>query len=39
MAKTLDVYLDKNLVGHLIQDDGGQMHFDYGGWPRSEINH
>jgi serine/threonine-protein kinase HipA len=29
MARTLDVYLDKNLVGNLTQDDGGQMHFDY----------
>jgi serine/threonine-protein kinase HipA len=29
MAKTLDVYLDNELVGHLIQDDGGQMVFDY----------
>jgi serine/threonine-protein kinase HipA len=29
MAKTLDVYLHNNLVGHLIQDDGGQMVFDY----------
>ena len=33
MAKTLDVYLQKDLVGHLIQDDGGQMVFNYGeGW-------
>lgn len=29
MAKTLDVYLFKDLVGHLIQDDSGQMVFDY----------
>src|SRR5277367_224540 len=29
MAKTLDVYLREELVGHLIQDDGGQMVFDY----------
>jgi serine/threonine-protein kinase HipA len=29
MAKTLDVYLHRELVGHLIQDDGGQMVFDY----------
>src|SRR5713226_3206717 len=29
MAKTLDVYLRDELVGHLIQDDGGQMVFDY----------
>jgi serine/threonine-protein kinase HipA len=29
MAKTLDVYLRSELVGHLIQDDGGQMVFDY----------
>lgn len=33
MARTLDVYLQKDLVGQLIQDDGGQMVFDYGeGW-------
>jgi serine/threonine-protein kinase HipA len=33
MAKTLDVYLHDELVGHLIQDDGGQMVFDYvGSW-------
>lgn len=29
MAKTLDVYLHSEIVGHLIQDDGGQMVFDY----------
>jgi serine/threonine-protein kinase HipA len=29
MARTLDVYLHHELVGHLIQDDGGQMVFDY----------
>lgn len=29
MARTLDVYLYRELVGHLIQDDGGQMVFDY----------
>ena len=29
MARTLDVYLLRELVGHLIQDDGGQMAFDY----------
>ncbi|MCH7623999.1 MAG: HipA N-terminal domain-containing protein, partial [Nitrospinae bacterium] len=29
MAKTLDVYLNKKLVGHLIQDDDGQMSFGY----------
>lgn len=29
MAKTLDVYLHDELVGHLIQDDGGQQVFDY----------
>jgi serine/threonine-protein kinase HipA len=29
VAKTLDVYLHNELVGHLIQDDGGQMGFDY----------
>jgi len=29
MAKTLDVYLHRELVGYLIQNDGGQMVFDY----------
>jgi serine/threonine-protein kinase HipA len=29
MARTLDVYLHHELVGHLIQDSGGQMGFDY----------
>jgi serine/threonine-protein kinase HipA len=29
MAKTLDVYLHRELVGHLIQNDDGQMVFDY----------
>ncbi len=29
MARSLDVYLHRNLVGHLIQDDGGQLIFDY----------
>lgn len=29
MAKTLDVYLYLDLVGHLIQDDHGQMIFEY----------
>lgn len=29
MARTLDVYLGRELAGHLIQDDGGQMVFDY----------
>jgi serine/threonine-protein kinase HipA len=29
MARTLDVYLHDNLVGHLVQDDGGQMVFAY----------
>lgn len=29
MTKTLDVYLHDELVGHLIQDDGGQMAFAY----------
>jgi len=29
MARTLDVYLHRDLVGHLTQDDDGQMHFDY----------
>jgi serine/threonine-protein kinase HipA len=29
MAKTLDVYLHDELVGHLIQDDGGQTVFQY----------
>ncbi len=29
MARTLDVYLFRELAGHLIQDDGGQMVFNY----------
>src|ERR1700731_2545928 len=29
MARTLDVYLHEQLTGHLIQDDGGQMSFEY----------
>src|ERR1700722_12272215 len=29
MARTLDVYRHHDLVGHLIQDDGGGMVFDY----------
>jgi hypothetical protein len=29
MAKTLDVYLHRDLVGQLKQDDGGQMSFAY----------
>ena len=29
MARTLDVYLHNELAGHLIQEDGGQMVFDY----------
>jgi serine/threonine-protein kinase HipA len=29
MARTLDVYLHNDLVGHLLQDDGGGMVFDY----------
>ncbi|HUV97633.1 MAG TPA: HipA N-terminal domain-containing protein, partial [Acidobacteriaceae bacterium] len=33
MARTLDVYLFADFVGRLIQDDGGQMVFDYAdGW-------
>jgi serine/threonine-protein kinase HipA len=33
MARTLDVYLHDDLVGRLIQDDGGQMRFEYvEGW-------
>lgn len=29
MARTLDIYLEHALIGHLIQDDGGQIVFDY----------
>src|SRR5438309_4537689 len=29
MARTLDVYLHEELVGHLVQDDDGQMSFAY----------
>ena len=30
MPKSLDVYLQSDLVGHLVQDTGGQMRFQYG---------
>ena len=29
MARSLNVYLDRGLVGQLIQDDGGQLQFEY----------
>ena len=29
MARILDVYLHRDLAGHLIQDDHGEMVFDY----------
>src|SRR5260370_21496261 len=29
MARMLDVYLHEHLVGHLIEDDAGQMSFEY----------
>lgn len=29
MARTLDVYFHEEPVGHLVQDDGGQMSFEY----------
>src|SRR5271156_2855261 len=29
MARTLDVYLHNELTGQLVQDDGGQMVFNY----------
>jgi serine/threonine-protein kinase HipA len=29
MARTLDVYLHNDLVGHLVQDDSGEMTFEY----------
>src|SRR5471032_1592892 len=29
MSRMLDVYLHEQLVGHLIQDEGGQMSFEY----------
>jgi putative ABC transport system permease protein len=33
MARTLDVYLNSDLAGHLVQDNGGQMSFTYSeGW-------
>ena len=38
MARTLDVYLKDDLVGHLVQDNGGQMSFAYGeGWLAKPI--
>src|ERR1022692_3451360 len=29
MARTLDVYLQNDLAGHLVQDDGGEISFQY----------
>src|SRR5260370_35331510 len=29
MSRTLDVYLHEELVGHLVQDEDGQMSFEY----------
>src|SRR5260370_33909778 len=29
MARTLDVYLHNDLAGHLVQDDSGEMSFEY----------
>ena len=29
MSKSLDVYLQSDLVGHLSQNTGGQMYFHY----------
>src|ERR1700741_3145305 len=29
MARMLDLYLHQHLVGHLVQDDDGQMSFEY----------
>src|ERR1700736_4969612 len=29
MARTLDVYLHEEVAGHLVQDDDGQMSFEY----------
>lgn len=29
MVRVIDVYLQSDLVGHLVQDDGGQICFDY----------
>src|ERR1700678_2114994 len=29
MARTLDVYLQNDLVGHLVQHDGGDLSFQY----------
>jgi len=38
MARTLDVYLHRNLVGHLIQDEYGDMVFDYAESWLSRLN-
>ena len=39
MARTLDIFLEKQLVGHLMQDDGGQMFFDYdSAWLKNPDN-
>src|ERR1035438_10927720 len=29
MPRTLDVYLQNDLAGHLVQDDGGEISFQY----------
>lgn len=37
MARALDVYMERQLVGKLVQDDGGQMLFQYASsWLESE---
>jgi serine/threonine-protein kinase HipA len=39
MARTLDVYLHSELVGNLIQDDDGQMVFDYSEhWLKNSVS-
>lgn len=39
MARTLNVYLEQQLIGHLVQDDGGQMLFRYAeAWLESSEN-
>ncbi|PSH02700.1 MAG: hypothetical protein CXZ00_16030 [Acidobacteria bacterium] len=40
MAKTLNVYLHRDLVGYLTQDQGGQMFFTYAeSWLRNPLAH
>lgn len=40
MTRTLDVYLHQHLAGHLVQDQHGQMAFEYAeSWLRKPHPH